>query len=179
MTAGIISTITVLGVTFTFGFHLPQIFAFMFMLYLLLVPVDVFTRWRVEKNNPVDDTRTNFKSYKLRNGLIDKITVSIYMSLGAVAVYFIAGTLGANNGVCSIICITANAIISIFMSMFVLSEFSSIIENTLDYAKITNTKPNPVTILLSKTLGIVYNQLEKKLNNLIKDDDKPTTRQTK
>lgn len=129
----------------------------------MIVPLDVWTRVRILKL-----TATSTKSWKMRTGLADKVQILLLMLFLAIGSYYVSGVFG--NGSCTFICFTSGGLVSLFMGMFVVTEFSSVLENQLEYAAKSGAKPNKVVQLLAKALGIIYTNLsdgvEEKLNQL-------------
>ena len=162
----------ILGVSFIFSAHLVNVFVFLWVIYMTLVPFDVYTRIRIEKRKPVKDSiRTESKSNPMRTGISEKLAVAVYMAILAVIVYFMNGVMNGGELTCNIGCIGLSAVLNLFMGMFMVTELSSIIENLVEYNETFKRKNNPVIILLGKTLGVVYKNLEKRLNSKVDEYD--------
>lgn len=151
------------GLSFVFQGYMFSAFIFLWFLYGFIVPLDVWTRVRILKL-----TATSTKSWKMRTGIADKVQILLLMLFLAIGSYYVSGIFG--NGSCSFICVTSGGLVALFMGMFVVTEFSSVLENQIEFAAKSGTKPNKVVELLAKALGIIYTNLtdsvEDKLNQL-------------
>lgn len=151
---------TIFGVSFAFQAYMFNLFFFMWVLYALLVPVDVWTRIRILK---LTDETT--RSSKMRYGVAEKAQILIVMAFFSIGAYFLSGLFGGNA--CGFICISSGSVVSIFMGMFLITEFSSILENQLEFAHKAKIKANPVVIILAKFMGIIYTNLSNKLDEKV------------
>ncbi len=154
------------GVPFVFQGFLMQLFAFLWLMYGLLVPFDVGTRARIEKyalNKNIKGRRVH--SHPMRKGLQEKSFVLAIMIVVAFGGYFISGIFNDGSVTCKFICISISTMLNLFMGMYVVTEIVSIIENQIEYSEISGQKVNPVTRLLAKTFGILYKGLAKKLES--------------
>ena len=147
-------TFSVLGLSFVFQGHFLSLFIFLYMLFFVLMFVDVFTRMKIERK------RKGTQSHKGREGLTAKAKILITMFVVAMLVYFIVGYFDRES-----ISITASIALTGVMMLYVMYELISIVENQIEYADVNNIKVNPVTMLLSKMLGIVYKKIETKILN--------------
>ena len=147
-----IYTFSVLGLSFVFQGHFLSAFIFLYGLFFLLMLFDVFTRMQIERK--INGTNSG----KGREGLTAKSKILATMFFVAMLVYFTIGYF--DNQALSI---SASLALTMIMVLYVMYELISIVENQLESAEINNVKANPVTALLSKLLGIVYNKVESKL----------------
>ena len=155
MSSALIS-FNILGVPFVFQAYMFNLFIFLWLLYGLLVPLDVWTRVRILKF-----TKTITKSDVMRAGIAEKVQILILMAFLSACAYFIGGLSAGTD--CGILCVGSGTVVAIFMALFLITEFSSILENLVEYSQKSGAKVNPVVLLLAKTMGIVYVNLAKRL----------------
>lgn len=156
--SGSVISFSILGVSFVFNAYMFNLFIFLWVLYGAIVPLDVWTRVRILKY-----TKVTTKSKAMREGIAEKAQILIIMGFLAACAYFISGIAASES--CGFMCISLGTVVSIFMALFLVTEFSSVLENLIEYSRESKIKANPVVILLSKALGIVYVNLTRRLDN--------------
>ncbi len=166
---------SLLGVTFIFAGYFVQLFFFLWVMYALLIPIDIYTRTRIEKLKRDECfktiQRTTVRSYRMRDGLIDKVILMIIMLALSVVVYFSAGAFGVDW-----ITLAMSVVLTAFMALFLTNEFKSVVENMLEYNEYVGIKPSSALLLLGKVLGLVGGTISKRIksevNQLTNDDDR-------
>jgi hypothetical protein len=156
----VIYTITLFGISFVFKAHGFEMFVFLFIFYGGLMLFDVATRLRITRKFK----ETN--SQKGKEGLLSKVQIMLIMSLLASVIYFITGMYSISTD-CNVLCVSVGIILNSLMGLFVLFEFSSIIENINEYNERTNREQNPVLMILNNIFGLLYNKISNKLDNQV------------